>query len=120
MPSDFAVTTRLTGRTAVLAVRGELDLVSCPLLDQALEELAGVDVELVIVDLRELEFMDSTGLHLLVRAQTQALQDGRRFALVRGGAQVQRLFDLTGVTESLTVVDSPDQLLPVDQTPGAP
>jgi anti-sigma B factor antagonist len=116
MPSDFAVKTDIRGRKAVLAVSGELDLVSSPSLEQAIEELAGADVELVIVDLRGLEFMDSTGLHVLVRAQNQAQESGRRFALVRGSDRVQRLFDLTGVT----VVDSPDQLLEVDQAPGAP
>jgi anti-anti-sigma factor len=120
MPSDFAVKTDITRRTAVLTVSGELDLLSSPSLEQAIDELAGVDLELVIVDLRALEFMDSTGLHVVVRAQNQAHESGRRFALVRGGDQVQRLFDLTGVAESLTVVDSPDQLLEVDQAPGAP
>ncbi len=104
MPSDFAVTTHITGRTVMLAVIGELDLVSCPSLEQAIDESARADVDQIVVDLRGLEFMDSTGLHLLVR----------------GRDQVQRLFDLTGVTESLTVVDSPDQLLEVDQAPGAP
>ncbi len=120
MPSDFAVTTHITGRTVMLAVIGELDLVSCPSLEQAIDESARADVDQIVVDLRGLEFMDSTGLHLLVRAQNQAQESGRRFALVRGRDQVQRLFDLTGVTESLTVVDSPDQLLEVDQAPGAP
>jgi anti-sigma B factor antagonist len=119
MRSDFAVRTQITGRTAVLAVIGELDLVSCPSLGQAIDELAGADVDLVVVDLSGLEFMDSTGLHLLVRAQNEAHEAGRRFALVKGRAQVQRLFDLTGVTESLTLVDSPDQLLEVDQPSGA-
>jgi len=80
--------------------------------------LAGA--ELIIVDLRGLEFMDSTGLHRLVAAQQRMLQAGRRFGLVRGGEQVQRLFDLTGLAELLTMADTPDELLEVDQAPGAP
>ena len=76
--------------------------------------------ELIIVDLRGLEFMDSTGLHRLVAAQQRMLQAGRRFGLVRGGEQVQRLFDLTGLAELLTMADTPDELLEVDQAPGAP
>ena len=111
MPSDFAVQTHITGSTAVVAVSGELDLVSCPSLERAVEQVAGSDVDLMIFDLRGLEFMDSTGLHCVVRAQNQAHESGRRFALVRGREQVQRLFDLTGVSDSLTIVDSPDQLL---------
>jgi anti-sigma B factor antagonist len=111
MPSDFAVHTHITGRTALVTVSGELDLVSSPWVERALEQVAGSDVELMIIDLRGLDFMDSTGLHCVLRAQNQAQESGRRFALVRGRQQVQRLFDLTGVSDSLTIVDSPDQLL---------
>src|ERR1700733_12191081 len=87
-----------------------------PRLERAHESGA----ELIIVDLRGLEFMDSTGLHRLVAAQQRMLQAGRRFGLVRGGEQVQRLFDLTGLAELLTMADTPDELLEVDQAPGAP
>jgi anti-sigma B factor antagonist len=117
MPSDFAVQTHTIGRMALLAVSGELDLVSSPPFGHAIRQLAELDVELVVVDLRGVDFMDSTGLHLVLQAHTQAQESGRRFALVRGPDQVQRLFDLTGLSDSLTIVDSPDQLLEV---PGAP
>jgi anti-anti-sigma factor len=73
-----------------------------------------------VIDLRQLEFMDSTGLHVLIAAHQHAQAAGRRFALVRGAETVQRLFDLTGVAENFTIVDSLDELLEVDQAPGAP
>lgn len=76
-----------------------------------MEEHAQSDVDLVVVDLRRLAFMDSTGLHTVLRIQRGAHDAGRRFALVRGPDQVQRLFELTGLAETLTIVDSPDQLL---------
>jgi anti-anti-sigma factor len=95
-------------------------MVSGPVLERALQALPEPDLELIIIDLRRLEFMDSTGLHLLVQAQQQAEESGRRLALVRGGDQVQRLLDLSGVGHALTVVDAPDQLLEVDPAPGAP
>jgi anti-sigma B factor antagonist len=117
MPSDFAVHTQITGRIALLAVRGELDLVSCRPFEHAIGQLADLDVELVIVDLRGLDFMDSTGLHLVLQAQTQAQESGRRFGLVRGPEQVQKLFDLTGLSDALTIVESPDQLLEVPDAP---
>lgn len=63
--------------------------------------------------------MDSTGLHRLVAAQHRLLQRGRRLALVRGGEQVQRLFELTGVGELMTMVDSPGELLETGPAPGA-
>jgi anti-sigma B factor antagonist len=120
MQSDFAVDSHITGRAVTLALSGELDLMSSPALDEALERAFGANPELLVVDLRKLEFMDSTGLHRLVSAQQRALQSGQRFGVVRGGEQVQRLFDLTGITELLTIVDAPEELAEVDPTPGAP
>ena len=111
MTIDFAVRTHTIGRARTLALAGELDLVSSPALRHALDDAAGSDAELIIVDLRGLEFMDSTGLHALVNAQQQMEELGRRFALVRGGQNVQRLFELTGVTDGLTIVESPEELL---------
>jgi anti-sigma B factor antagonist len=110
MQSNFAVETRRAGPMTVLRLSGELDLMSSPRLEEALDLVGDSDTELVVLDLRGLEFMDSTGLHLFVRAQQMADESGRRLALVRGGEQVQRLLTLTGMTELLTIVDSPDEL----------
>ena len=120
MQSNFFVDTHIIGRTIMLALSGELDLLSGPGLARVLERLPESEAELIVVDLRGLEFMDSTGLHLLVQAQQTAHESGRRFVLIRGSDHVQRLFDLTGVTDGLTIVDSPDELFEVDQAPGAP
>lgn len=121
MESNFAVHTHSTGRTVRLALSGELDIVSSPVLERTMAELAASDAELFVVDLRGLEFMDSTGLHVLLQAQQQAHDLGRRFALIRGPEQVQRLFDLTGLTDTLTIVDTPeDRLLEADQAHIAP
>jgi anti-sigma B factor antagonist len=118
MQSNFLVETQTTGRATVVAPAGELDLVSSPALRQVLDTAIESEAELLVVDLRRLEFMDSTGLHALVQAQQRVYDSGRRFALVRGAAHVQRLLDLTGVAEFLTIVDSPDELLEIDQAPG--
>jgi anti-sigma B factor antagonist len=117
MTIDFAVRTHTIGSATTLALGGELDLVSSPALEQALDAAAESDAELIIVDLRGLEFMDSTGLHALVKAQHRLEDMGRRFALVRGGDSVQRLFELTGVSDGLTIVESPEELL---EAHGAP
>ena len=101
MKTDFAVRTHTLERATTLALGGELDLVSSPALERALDAVLASDAELIIVDLRGLEFMDSTGLHALVKAQHRMDELGRRFALVRGGDNVQRLFELTGVSDGL-------------------
>jgi anti-sigma B factor antagonist len=95
----------------VLSISGELDLASSPALEEELDRVAALDKPLVIVDLRELEFMDSTGLSVLVKAHQRAEEQGRRFGLVNGSQQVQRLLTLTGVADRLTVVDAPEDLL---------
>ena len=120
MVSNFAVQTHTTERVITLVLTGELDLVSSPAMERVIDDLSRSDAELIIVDLSGLEFMDSTGLHLLLRVQQRAQEAGRRFALIRGCEAVQRLFDLTGLADSLPVVDSAEQLLEADQAPGAP
>jgi len=118
MQSDFLVDTQTTGRAITLALSGELDLVSSPILEEALDRANQSDAELIVVDLRRLEFMDSTGLHRLVTAQQRAHEAGRRFAIVRGAEHIQRLFSLSGIGDLLLLVDSPEELFEVDQTHG--
>ena len=120
MQSGFLVDTHTSDRAITVTISGELDLLSAPALDHVLGRLPGSDAELIIIDLRGLEFMDSTGLHLLVQAQQTAHESGRRLVLVKGQEQVQRLFELTGMTEGLTMVDSPDALLEADPATGTP
>ena len=99
------------GTVAVVAVGGELDLASGPELEVELDQINGPETRLVVVDLRELGFMDSTGLSILVRAHQRLADEGCEMALAKGSQQVQRLLDLTGVAERLRLVDTPEELL---------
>jgi anti-sigma B factor antagonist len=114
--NNFQIETRRDGAAVVVVVRGELDLASSPALRTELERANAAGAELVILDLRELVFMDSTGLSVVVKAHQHAADSGRRFAIVRGGKQVQRLLSLTGVGERLLVADQPEELLDADST----
>lgn len=109
--SNFSVQTRDGNQAVVIGVTGELDLASSPALEQELERGVASRAAVVIVDLRQLEFMDSTGLSVLVRAHQRATKKGQRFGVVKGPQQVQRLLSLTGVADRLTLADSPDDLL---------
>ena len=111
MQSHFRVEVQSQDQATVITVAGELDLASSPALQEELDRVAASDSRLVIIDLRELDFMDSTGLSVLVRAHQRAEEHGRRLAMVKGPQQVQRLLSLTGVADRLTVVDSPEDLL---------
>jgi anti-anti-sigma factor len=114
--NNFQIDTRRDGTAIVLAVSGELDLASSPALRTELARADDAGADLVILDLRELVFMDSTGLSVLVKAHQHAAESGRRFAVVRGGKQVERLLSLTGVAERLLVVDQPEELLDADSS----
>lgn len=111
MQSHFRVEVRHADATTVISVSGELDLASSPALEEELERVAQSDAQLVVVDLRGLEFMDSTGLSVLVRAHQRAEENGRRLGLINGSQQVQRLLTLTGVADRLTLTDVPEELL---------
>jgi anti-sigma B factor antagonist len=119
LESDFRAETHTTGRTTTVTAIGELDLVSSPTLDAELDRATRSDCDVIVVDLRPLVFMDSTGLHVLVNGHNRAHESGRAFAVIRGGEQVDRLLSLTGVAEVLRIVDSPEQALEADHGPDA-
>ncbi|HLJ02351.1 MAG TPA: STAS domain-containing protein [Solirubrobacteraceae bacterium] len=110
MENKFRVEVRNENGASLLSVAGELDLASGPTLERELESALAREPGLVILDLRQLEFMDSTGLSVLIRAHNSAQAQGQRLGIVGGSRQVRRLLSLTGVAERLTIVDSPEQL----------
>lgn len=94
-----------SGQTVRLALHGELDISSAAAAEAALAELEKDRPEHIVLDLRALEFMDSTGLRAVVHADVRAREQGRRLTVVRGPAPVQRVFDVTGIAERLDIVD---------------
>lgn len=106
MKSQLKVDVTQQGRATVISLAGELDLASGPQLQERLER-AVARAPAVVIDLRGLEFMDSTGLSLIVKAHRSAEGRACRLYLVRGQPQVQRLLELTGLAERLEIVDDP-------------
>jgi len=90
--------------TAVVTCRGDVDLSTCGELERAIESSLEPGVRVLRVDLHDLEFMDSTGLRSLMRAQRRCAEQGVRMELVVGAA-VRRLLELTGALEQFTVVE---------------
>jgi anti-sigma B factor antagonist len=85
-------------------VAAELDIATAPILERTLRS-AELRAHLVLLDLRELTFVDSCGVRVIVYASIRARRAGRRLILVRGPAQVQRLLALNGALEALEFVD---------------
>jgi anti-anti-sigma factor len=85
---------------------GELDLATVPLLERACDEVLGDETaEMIVVDLTELGFMDSTGLHLLLRT-AEACRDADRLRVVNGSSAVVRVLDVSGVRGLLPIISS--------------
>ncbi len=91
----------------VLRLRGDLDLYSAPALDDALVAVEGEKWPLLVLDMRELNFLDSMALRLVMRTQARAEQDGRRVVVVRGPEFLDRVLELSGLASHLELVDEP-------------
>jgi anti-sigma B factor antagonist len=101
----FDVTSEQRGNTVLLRLSGELDISSAPQVEEQLARLEPERPELIVFDLRNLAFMDSTGLRLLIAADTRARQQRRRLAIVKGPEPVQRVFRITRLEERLEILD---------------
>jgi anti-anti-sigma factor len=84
----------------VIALVGELDLDGAPRLEEELLSAEATDAASIVVDLRELAFIDSTGLRLLVMAAERSQSNGR-FTILRGPKQVHRVFEITDLASRL-------------------
>ena len=102
---------RLDKGRAVLSLRGELDLASAPLLQSEIESNDVASASMLVLDLQELKFIDSTGLRVLLTAYESAQERGQEFAVTQGSPQVQRLLSITGVGEHLRIIAPGDELL---------
>ena len=108
MSSDasFEVTDSGHPGVAVLEVRGEIDVATSPQMRDQLGEMVEHKPELLIVDLTDVSFIDSTGLGVLVEAVTGARADGGDLRLVVTQPHIIKLFELTGLDTVFSVVSS--------------
>jgi anti-anti-sigma factor len=95
----FEVRTWPDRARATVALRGDLDMHGVTVVQEALDELYAAGWQRIVLDLRELTFLDSTGLSLLLEAERAARRSGRAFAIVDGSPAVARLLELVGLTE---------------------
>jgi anti-sigma B factor antagonist len=105
-PEPFSLDVREDGDRLVIRPAGELDLATAPELEGVL--LPAVrEGRSVVLDLRGLEFLDSSGVRTIVEAHGQATEAGGRFGVVRPGegSDVWRILEVSGVDRVLQVVD---------------
>jgi anti-sigma B factor antagonist len=104
VPFDVKVSHR--PGTPVLEVWGEIDVASAPQFHASISELIESVPEIVVVDLSGVSFIDSTGLGVLVSAETQVRDAGKSLRLVVTQPQIMKLLELTGLDEVFTVLSS--------------
>jgi len=112
--TELAVEVRRNRRTALVALRGELDLVTVSKVAEVLTNLepGREGLRHIVLDLRGLTFMDVLGLRELLKQNEFARANSHNLAVVRGTPAIERALELTGVGEHLVLVDDPDDLAP--------
>lgn len=99
------------GDGVVVVVSGELDLATADVLSASLR-VPEAKATTVILDLRELSFIDSSGLSVIVAQRRRAEEQEFRFAVAVGtGTAAERLFELSGLRGTIALVEDPDALV---------
>jgi anti-anti-sigma factor len=89
----------------LLRLTGEFDMAGVDSFERQLERGRAPEQRTLVLDLRGLRFIDSSGLRAVVIADQQARDAGRRCVVVRGPERVSRVLELTGVAERLEIVE---------------
>jgi anti-sigma B factor antagonist len=104
--------------TPGLAIRGEVDIASAPELEEALEDAIRQSEGALLVDLSGVEFLDSSGLQVLLRVRARLGTEDRALALVCPFGRVRRVFELAGLSDVFALYESSDAaraaLVPTD------
>ena len=98
------------GDACVVRLAGELDLYNAPQVRETLSEACDDSAERVVVDLSEVEFIDSTALGVLIEARTR-LANRRAFLLAAPGLETRRALEISGLDRHFTVHDSVSEAL---------
>jgi len=109
---NFDLETETEDPSALIRIRGDLDLQVVDQLTEALAEIESREPELLVLDLSRLTFMDSSGMAAVAAAHIRAVEAGRRFAIVRPPAGVRQAFDRTNLDEVITITDDLTSIYP--------
>ena len=116
MDLDLESTQR--GATSILTLRGEVDVYTAPRLRQAIVDLVDAGSPRVVVDMENVDFLDSTGLGVLVEGWKRARARESDLAVVATQDKILKIFDITGLNKWLAIHRTVDEAV-VDPIPGA-
>ncbi len=95
----------------IVRLAGELDMANAPLLQAAIEGGEADVAPMLVLDVEQLLFIDSTGLRVILWARERCQDRGQKMALTRGPQQMQRLLAVSGTVEHLHIIASADEML---------
>jgi anti-sigma B factor antagonist len=102
---NFDLETETEGSSALIRIRGDLDLQVVEQVTDAMTRIESVEPALLVIDLSRVTFMDSSGMAAVAGAHIRAREAGRRFVIVRPPANVRQAFDRTKLDEVITITD---------------
>lgn len=109
--SQLEVHREQEGNVIIVSFRGEFDYAEMGI---AQEEICAAEAQhppVMLLDLSDLQFMDSSAVRVILQADSRARADGRRLALVTGTGPPHRVLSILGLTDRLDVVTSRDAVL---------
>ncbi len=105
-PGRFAVKTVRSGADELVQLSGEMDLSVIGSVDREMCRVEEGDASRIVLDLSELEFLDASGIRLLLHLNARSRSNGGRLRITRAHSpQVQRVFELTGAADVLPLLD---------------
>ena len=101
----------LDGGAGVVAVRGEIHVSTAPELSSFLADALGRGIDSLVLDLSEVEFIDSTGLSVLLNVLRRVTQRGGALVIVCTNPTVLRLFEITRLESTFDIVETREEAL---------
>ncbi len=105
-PVDLSLDTRTEGEHTVVAVGGEIDVYTAPRLREALIDLVDAGTYHIVVDVEKVEFLDSTGLGVLVGGLKRVRAHNGSLQVVCTQERLLKIFRITGLTKVFSIHDS--------------
>lgn len=108
---DFSASCARDGEVAIVTVAGEIDLFTQPQVQTALDECLDGGSRSIVMDYLAVEFIDSTGVAMLIKTRNRLIREQRPFAIACATPRVRRVFQLTGLSAALVIADTLDGAL---------
>ena len=106
---DLELETTTRGGASVLTLRGEIDVYTAPRLRQAIVDLVDAGTSHIVVDMEKVDFLDSTGLGVLVDGMKRVKSREGTLGIVATQDKILKIFDITGLNRAFAIHASVDE-----------